>query len=116
MPSQFKVPFKVDLALRAIRKAVRFYQKAALFALRNEGYSTCFEQLIACVISIRTRDEATVPTVRNLFKVARSPADLSRLGVEEIDRLIQASTFHEAKARTIHRIASETDKKYGSDL
>jgi endonuclease-3 len=111
-----KQPFDIDIVMDRIREAIEPFAKAALFELAESGFSSVFEQLIACIISIRTFDEVTIPTTRSLFAVARTPAELSRLEVAEIDRLIRASTFHEAKARTIHDIATETLNEHGGSL
>src|SRR4051812_8666249 len=109
---QLKVDFDIEAVMHLIRKAVRTFPKAAMFALREEGYATPFEQLVACIISIRTRDEMTMPIARGLFAKARTPSAVVKLGVAEIDRLIKNSTFHEVKAKTIHQIASETAIKF----
>lgn len=57
------------------------------------------------MISIRTRDETTLPVARRLFERARTPAQASRLMPTELDELINQCTFHESKARQIHAIA-----------
>jgi endonuclease-3 len=111
-----KRPFDIEAAVRRIRNAVRSYPKAALFELAAEGFDSAFEQLLACIISIRTRDEATLPTARRLFERARTPAAVSRLTPEEIDACIGASTFHEAKARQIHAIAQRVADDFGGTL
>jgi endonuclease-3 len=100
-----KRPFDIDLAFMRIRDAIVSFPKAALFELADEGYNSPFEQLVACVISIRTRDEITLPCARRLFQIARTPADISRLTPEEIDNIIYTCTFHETKALQIHEIA-----------
>jgi endonuclease-3 len=118
-PSQLdatKRPFRIGTVLARIRKAVRPYPKAALFELAEAGYDSVFELLIACIISTRTRDETTVPISRRFFAVARTPAAVSRLAVEEIDRLIAASTFHEPKARWIHTLAQRAAADFGGVL
>src|ERR1700756_4150315 len=89
-----KLPFDIDVVMNRVREAVAGYPKAALFQLADEGYQSVFEQLVACVISIRTLDEVTVPVAKRLFEVARTPGEVSRLKAEEIDRLIGVSTFH----------------------
>src|SRR5215210_5863828 len=100
-----KKPFDIDLALKAISKAVRPWPKAAMFELAEDGFDSPFEQLVACMISIRTYDEVSLPTVRKLLARARTPAQMSKLTPEEIDDLIHACTFHERKAAQIHVIA-----------
>src|SRR5262245_18326519 len=91
-------PFDIAETLRRIHTAIKPFAKAAMFELADGGFDSVFEQVVACIISIRTRDEATVPIARRLFAQARTPADVSRLRVAEIDALIRPSTFHEAKA------------------
>src|SRR5437867_12822892 len=88
-----KRPFDMDLAMDRIREAVLPFPKAALFELAEEGFRTAFEQLAACIISIRTRDEVTLPTARRLFEIARTPEQMTRLTPEAIDARIHACSF-----------------------
>src|SRR5438094_679133 len=99
-PAARKRPFDIEEAMRRLREATAPYPKAALFELAAEGHTSVFEILIACIISIRTRDETTLPVARALFAKAPTPADVAALSVDQIDRLISASTFHEVKAKT----------------
>jgi len=109
-------PFDIDLAMERLREAVRPLPKAAMFQLADEGFRSLFEQVVACIISIRTYEEVTLPTARRLFGVARTPAEMVRLDPSEIDRLIGACTFHEPKSRQIHGIAQEAVDQWGGEL
>jgi endonuclease-3 len=111
-----KRPFDVDAAMERIGKAVRPFRKAAMFELSDDGFGSLFELLVACIISIRTRDEATVPIARKLFALARTPASLGRLTADQIDAAIGASTFHEAKARQILEISRRSVAEHGGEL
>lgn len=101
-----KQPFDIDLVINRIREAVQPYPKAALFELAEEGYDSVFEQVIACIISIRTFDEVTLLTARRLFSRARTPEMVARLTPEEITELINTASFAEAKGPQIHAIAT----------
>src|SRR5689334_21984290 len=79
-----KAPFDIKAALARIRQEVQGYAKAALFELAEECFDSAFEILVACIISIRTRDEVTLPTARRLFQTARTPAAMVELGSKEI--------------------------------
>lgn len=114
--TETKRPFDIDTALGRIGDAVRPYPKAALFELAEDGYSTPFEQLMACIISIRTYDETTLPVARRLFARARTACELVALTIDEIDALIGACTFHDAKARQMHAIARRVVDEYGGAL
>ena len=111
-----KRPFDIDLALERIEEAVRPWPKAALFQLAEEGFTSTFEQLLACIISIRTYDEVTLPVSRRLFERARTPSSVSALRWEELDGLISPSTFHERKAHQILAIAREVAERFGETL
>lgn len=111
-----KQPFDIDVAMDRIREAVQPYPKAAMFELRDDGYSTPFEQLIACLLSVRTRDEVSVVAARRLFEVARTPADLSTMRPDAIDALIPDVTFHDRKAVQIRDIAARVRDESGGEL
>ena len=111
-----KKPFDIGMAVRRIRKAVRDWPKAALFELAENGFRTTFEQLLACIISIRTYDEVTLPVSRMLFERARTPAEISAMTFEELDTLISPSTFHERKTSQILAIARRVRDEYGGDI
>ncbi|MGJ7918836.1 endonuclease III domain-containing protein [Massilia sp. LXY-6] len=111
-----KLPFDVGIAFARIEEAVKPWPKAALFQLAEEDYTSVFEQLLACIISIRTYDEVTLPVSRRLFARARTPAEVARLTWEELDPLISPSTFHERKANQILAIAREVEEKFGGTL
>src|SRR4051794_22449093 len=111
-----KRPFDVEEAIRLLQEATAPYPKAALFELYAEGFESVFEILAACIVSIRTRDETTLPVSRALFAVARTPAQMAALSEQEIDALIGRCTFHEPKARTIRTIAREAVEKHGGSL
>lgn len=102
--------------MERIETAVRPYPKAALFELAGGGFDTPFEQLVACIISIRTRDEVTLPTARRLFEHARTPAAMAELEAEAIDALIGECSFHERKAGQIRDIAQRLVQEHDGDL
>ena len=87
-----------------------------LFELAECGYGSPFEILVACVITIRTLEEVSLPTSLRLFEVARTPAEMARLTPARIDELIRTCTFHEPKSRTIHAIATRVMSDFGGDL
>lgn len=111
-----KRPFDIGVALERIEDAVAPWPKAALFQLAEEGYTATFEQLLACIISIRTYDEVTLPVSRKLFARARTPTEVGQLSWEELDALISPSTFHERKANQILAIARDVEERFGATL
>ena len=111
-----KTAFDIDQAIERIRVAVAPFPKAAMFELVDEGFDSPFEQLIACIISIRTYDEVMLPIARRFFARARTPLEVIQLTPAEIDALIVASSFHERKAQQIHAIARRIVDEYSGTL
>lgn len=109
-------PFDIELALARIRDAIQGLPKAALFELAAEGHTSLFEQLVACIVSIRTLDEVTLPVARRLFTAARTPGEVASLTVAQLDGLIAPCTFHEPKAAQIHAIATRIVSELGGVL
>ena len=111
-----KHPFDIDVALERIAEVVRPYPKAAMFELAERGFSSPFQQLVACVISIRTRDEESLPISLRLFAAAPTAEAIAALTPNQIDALITPSTVHERKAHQIRAIAERTVAEFGGDL
>jgi endonuclease-3 len=111
-----KRPFDLPVMVRRLRSAVRAHASAAMFQLAADGYRSLFEQLVACIISIRTLDEVSLPTAKRLLDRARTPDEMARLSASQIDSLIRDSSFHEPKARQIRAIAQRTVTELGGEL
>lgn len=115
-PRPDKRPFDIDEVLGRIRHEVQAYADAAMFALAAKGHDSLFEQLVACILSIRTRDEVSLPVSLALLQRASTPDALARLTPEQIDALIAPVTFHEAKAHQLRAIAIRTRDEFGGTL
>src|SRR4051812_30827090 len=111
-----KAPFDINEVMCRVRAAVADKPKAVLFELAERGYSSPFEILVACVITIRTLEEVSLPTSLKLFEIARTPEQVAKLTPGRINELIHACTFHRPKAQTIHGIATRTVREFGGEL
>jgi endonuclease-3 len=103
-----KLPFNLPVLLKRIEKAVAPYPKAAMFELYERGYTSLFEQLISCIISIRTLDETTIPLSERLFALARTPKELLKITPQNLEELLRGSQYPGQKAYTLLGIAEAT--------
>jgi len=111
-----KTPHAIDQMISRLREAVRPFPKAAMFELAEAGFASPFEQLVGCIISIRTYDEVTLPAAKRLFTRARTPAEMSGLTPQEIEILIRPATFGERKAEQIHALAQRVVDEFDGEL
>jgi endonuclease-3 len=107
-----KLPFDIDEVMKRLRRAVAKFEKATMHVLADDGFSSVFEQIIACMISIRTREETTDVVARRLFSKARTPKEVSKLSMYELQKLLHGSTFSEAKAKSIREIALQAQENF----
>jgi endonuclease-3 len=114
--SDAKRRFDIHAVVRRIRDAVSEHADAAMFDLAERGFKTVFQQLVACIISIRTLDEVSLPAAIRLLERAPTPEKMAKLSVAQIDTLIHTSSFHEAKAAQIREIARRTVDEFGGEL
>jgi len=112
-PAPDKAPFDFDAAFPLLRTATVTYPKAAMFDLRDRGHATLFEQLVASLVSARTRDETTIPVCLRLFAAARTPEAMAALDEAEIARLLHGATFPEPKARDIRAFSRRIAEEFG---
>lgn len=110
------IPFEIDRAISLLREAVRPLPKAAMFELADRGYRSPFQQLVACILSIRTYDEVSLPIAEKLLSRAGTAAAMVQLTPAEIDRLIQPCTYHQPKSQQIWDMADRIVQDYGNDL
>ncbi|MCU0525474.1 MAG: endonuclease III [Elainella sp. Prado103] len=108
--------FAIDRVISLLREAVQPLPKAAMFELAERGYQSPFQQLVACILSIRTYDEVSLPAAERLLSVAETPEEMAKLTPEQIDRLIQDCTYHESKCHQIWQIAAQIIKEYDGKL
>ncbi|RAJ94421.1 endonuclease-3 [Larkinella arboricola] len=111
-----KPNFDLTLVLSRVEEAIRPYPKAAMFDLFERGYNTVFEQLISCIISIRTLDETTIPVSLRLFEVARTPQQLLKLDPAALAELLYGTQYPDQKAYTMLGIAKRAVEEFNGQI
>jgi endonuclease-3 len=111
-----KEPFDIHKTVVLLREMTAELPPAALFDLYERGYTSVFEQLVACIISIRTFDETTIPASLRLFALARTPAEMIKLAPDQVAEAIFDSSYARNKATTILTIAQEAEEKWSGVL
>jgi endonuclease-3 len=75
-----------------------------------------FKILISTIISARTKDEVTGPATERLFALAASPAAMSTLPEEKIEKAIFPAGFYHTKAKAIRKASTELVERFGSRI
>ena len=65
-----------------------------------------FKVLVGCIISLRTKDEVTIPACQRLFPIAATPSAMAQLPLAQLEQLIYPAGFYKTKAQTILDISA----------
>jgi endonuclease-3 len=100
-----------------VRRLEDFRDQCRVTTLAEEEKSRSpFRLLIACVISLRTKDEVTAEASGRLFAIAPDPDRLATLEVEDIANAIYPAGFYNTKARQLREIASILQDRYDGQV
>jgi endonuclease III len=75
-----------------------------------------FKVLIACLLSLRARDENTEKVSAKLFEVADTPLAILRLSTRELEKLIFSSGHYHKKAATLKHVSSEILNRFNGQV
>lgn len=71
-----------------------------------------FHLLVACIISLRTKDEVTAEASSRLFKLAANPKTLGALSEDEIAEAIYPAGFYRNKSHQLREISKILQHQY----
>ncbi len=75
-----------------------------------------FRVLIACLLSLRTKDETTGPASERLFALADTPETMLRLRPRQIERAIFPVGFYRTKARVVLGVCRHLIERFGGKV
>ncbi len=84
--------------------------------LVGKQWKSPFLVLVSCLLSLRTRDETTLPACRRLFAKASTIEGILKLSASEIEKLIYPVGFYKTKARRLQEICRQLKDRFGGQV
>ena len=84
----------------------------ALRELHEAETSGPFSILIGTILSARTKDENTAKVVKKLFSKYKSPQELAKAKVKNVEKIIKSIGFYHVKSKRIIDVASIISSEY----
>ncbi len=100
----------IHWAIRAVREMVEEWREPAVTQVSRR--CDPFKVLIACVLSLRTKDEVTAQASSRLFAEADTPEAILCLSERKIADLIYPAGFYRTKSKNIRKICSILLERY----
>lgn len=101
--------FPLTKALAVLRREAKRWPVPFVAGLAGDP----FRVLVACLLSLRTRDAATEVAEKRLRRRARSPRGLLRIDEGELAEVIAGVAFPKARARQLHALARRLLEDHG---
>ena len=95
---------QIHAAIRIVKQEIRRWQEPVVGVVSRESDRDPFLILIACLLSLRTKDKTTSEASARLFALAHSPVTMLKLPLRKIERAIYPVGFYRTKAKSIHKI------------
>jgi endonuclease-3 len=103
---------EIHAAIRLLRREMRLWQEPVVGVVARASRDP-FLILIACVLSLRTKDRTTAEASQRLFALASDPAAMARLTIRSIETAIYPVGFYRTKAKQIREICRRLLDAYG---
>jgi endonuclease-3 len=93
----------IQAVMRILRHEVRRWQEPVVGVVARESQDP-FRILIACILSLRTKDRTTAEASKRLFALAVTPQALAAISTTRIEQAIYPVGFYRTKAKQIRQI------------
>lgn len=72
--------------------------------------------LISCLLSLRARDKVTIHVCRALFSLIRTPAELTAMPREALEKIIYKTGFYQNKAHVLQAVSHALIERHGGQV
>lgn len=96
----------IEKIIKIFRKAAQEFQDPSV-TMVSKKWKNPFLVLVSCMLSLRTKDETTIPAAERLFRLGTTPAKIHALTIQQIERAIYPVGFYHTKARNIKSTCSD---------
>ena len=101
--------------IRTLQRLSPTWRATALAEVAAQWHDP-FRVLIACLLSLRTKDETTGPAAARLFALADTPEAMRWLSPRAIERAIYPVGFYRTKARVLRDVSRDLIARYGGSV
>lgn len=106
-------PSVVERVMRTLAREIDGMELPAIEKISKSQMEDPFKVLIGTLLSARTQDATTLAASTRLFRRARTPRTMAKLGVKEIEELIYPVSFYRNKAEHVKATARIVATLYG---
>ena len=96
----------IHIVIRLVKKSIQQWPVPFMDRLTKDGADP-FKVLVACILSLRTRDQTAAEASERLFALSADPFSMAQLDVEIIEKAIVPVGFYRTKAKQIRGLSQQ---------
>jgi len=101
---------KIELVMEDLAEHFDYKEKTTLNRMRKKPDP--YKVLIACLLSLRARDENTEKVSKQLFEIADTPQKMIKLSIPKLEKIVFSSGHYKKKARAIKHVSQIIIKRF----
>lgn len=105
----------IDQVIKILRQEMKDMPDPSV-TLVGKRWKSPFLVLISCILSLRTKDETTLPASERLFRLANTPQSMIKLKTRQIEKAIFPVGFYKTKARNILGICRDIAEQFDGSV
>ena len=105
----------IDQVIKILRQEMKDLPDPSV-TLVGKRWKSPFLVLISCILSLRTKDETTLPASERLFRLADTPQSMVKLKTRQIEKAIFPVGFYKTKARNILGICRDIAEQFDGSV
>jgi endonuclease-3 len=105
----------IDQVVKTLRQQMKDLPDPSV-TLVGKRWKSPYLVLISCILSLRTKDETTLPASERLFQLAHTPQEMLMLQNKQIEKVIYPVGFYRTKARNILGISRDIMERFDGQV
>ena len=101
----------IDEVIKRLKRALRGLPDPSV-TMVGKKWKDPYLVLVSCLLSLRTKDETTLPASERLFRLADAPDKMLKLDAATIEKAIYPVGFYRTKARTLLGVSRDLLERY----
>lgn len=101
----------IHIVLRVVKKSIQQWAVPVVEQLAKNGPDP-FKILVACILSLRTRDQTTAEASDRLFALAADPFSMANMNLKKMEKAIFPVGFYRTKARQLREMSRQICQEF----
>lgn len=107
---------RIEEIIVLLRQATKKMNQPAASSIVKEYGRDPYLILVSCILSLRTKDTTSLPASHNLFRQVRTPEQMIKIPLIQLEKLIYPVGFYRNKAQAIKKLSHELIERFGGEV